>query len=89
MTTGPGAAATPRLNLSVIRLRFTQPEHDRPFQLPLTVARVPIIPALAAVGTLSLAAFIEREAALIGLAAFALGVAISFYAARKEAEVEA
>jgi APA family basic amino acid/polyamine antiporter len=77
------------VNLSVVRLRFSQPDRPRPFRLPITVARMPLIPALAALGTISLAAFMEREAALIGLAGFALGVAISFYAAKKEAELDA
>jgi APA family basic amino acid/polyamine antiporter len=73
------------VNASLIRLRFTQPEHPRPFRLRGAVARVPLIPAITAAGTISLAAFMEREAALIGLAALALGVGVSFIAAKKEA----
>jgi APA family basic amino acid/polyamine antiporter len=74
------------VNASLIRLRFTQPERARPFRLAGTIGRVPLIPAIAGLGTISLAAFMEREAALIGLAALALGVGASFIAAKKEAE---
>ena len=74
------------VNTSVVRLRFTQPERPRPFRLPLSIAGVAIIPTAAAVGTLSLAVFMEREAVLIGLAALMLGIGGSFVAARHEAE---
>lgn len=40
------------VNLSVIRLRFKQPNLHRPFRLPLSIGKVPIIPALGLVTTI-------------------------------------
>jgi APA family basic amino acid/polyamine antiporter len=71
------------VNASVIRLRFTQPGRVRPFRLPGTIRGVPVIPALAGAGTIALAAFMDRDAALLGIGALVLGIALSVLMVRR------
>lgn len=72
------------VNASVIRLRFTQPERHRAFRLPGAIRGVPVLPAVAGIGTLALAAFMDRDATLLGVGALALGVVLSTVMVRRE-----
>lgn len=58
-------------NATLIVLRFTQPGATRPFKTPLSIARLPVIPVLAILGTLVMLARLEPSA-LLGMAALAL-----------------
>ena len=60
-------------NLSLIVLRFTQPDLDRPFRVPLSIGRLPLLPiaAIASVGLMM--AQLEAGAILIGLVIVATG----------------
>lgn len=62
------------VNLSLIVLRFTQPDVPRPFRVPGNIGRLPLLPvlALAAVGFMMVN--IERDALFIGLGLFLTGV---------------
>ncbi len=70
------------VNAAVVRLRFSQPSHERPFCLPLAPGRVPVTAAVALLGAVTLAAFVELEALVTGIATLAVGIAISFVAVR-------
>ncbi|RLT33967.1 MAG: amino acid permease [Chloroflexi bacterium] len=72
------------VNAAVVRLRFSQPSHERPFRLPLAPGRVPVSAAVALFGAVTLAAFVELEALLNGIATLAVGIALSFIAVRGE-----
>jgi basic amino acid/polyamine antiporter, APA family len=66
-------------HLSVVVLRYREPERDRPYRMPLTVGRVPVPAALGAV--LSFAGWIgvlvtHAEARVAGLAWMALGLGL-------------
>lgn len=62
------------VSLSLVVLRYTQPEVRRPFRAPLNLGRFPLLPlvALASVGFLM--ANLERDVLLIGGALFLSGV---------------
>jgi len=62
------------VNISLIVLRFTQPDLPRPFRVPLNIGRLPVLPivALGLVGFLM--ANLERDALLIGTGLFLSGV---------------
>ena len=62
------------VNAALVRLRFTRPEEERPFRVPLDLGRVPVLPAF---GLLVVALLLTQfEARAYGIAAAAL--AISF-----------
>jgi len=62
------------VSVSLIVLRFTQPETPRPFRLPLNIGRLPVIPLLGLAAVAFMMANLEREALLIGSGLFLSGV---------------
>lgn len=64
------------VNTSLIVLRFRQPDTPRPFRLPLTVARVPVLPVLALGGVAVMIGSLDGEAVLLGLAFVAVGAVL-------------
>lgn len=66
------------VNGALIALRRRQPERARPFTVRYAIAGVPVSAALAIVGTLIFAVSMERGAFLTGLAALAIGFALSY-----------
>lgn len=66
------------VNAALIALRRRQPDRTRPFTVRYAIAGVPVSAALAIAGTLGFAAFMERDALLTGIAALALGFALSY-----------
>ncbi|MEX0800145.1 MAG: APC family permease [Dehalococcoidia bacterium] len=63
------------VNVSLIVLRFTQPELPRPFRTPLNVGRLPLLPIVALASIAFLTANLETTALLIGAGLFATGLA--------------
>ena len=62
------------VNISLIVLRYTQPDLPRPFRVPLNIGRMPVLPIFA-LGLVSfLMANLERDALLIGTGLFVSGV---------------
>ncbi|MDO8339583.1 MAG: APC family permease [Candidatus Burarchaeum sp.] len=61
-------------NLSVVVLRHTMPDMKRPFIVPLSIGRIPIIPILSCITLVSLLAyeFISDPALLVGFGALAI-----------------
>lgn len=62
------------VSLSLIVLRFTQPDTPRPFRVPFSIGRLPLLPvvALGAVGFMMFN--LERDALLIGFGLFLTGL---------------
>lgn len=63
------------VNLAVITLRFRHPALPRPFRAPLSLGRLPLLPALGLVVTLAMMAFLEPQAWLLGGGLLLAGVA--------------
>ncbi|MDO8647300.1 MAG: APC family permease [Candidatus Diapherotrites archaeon] len=71
------------VNLTVIRLRFSEPKMHRPFKIPFNIGRVPI-PAVLGFLTSSLLMFgINKDAFIVGLGLVALGIAFEEFHYRK------
>ena len=62
------------VNVSLIVLRFTQPETPRPFRLPLNIGRLPVLPLIGLAAVAFMMANLERQALLIGGGLFISGV---------------
>jgi APA family basic amino acid/polyamine antiporter len=70
-------------HLSVIRLRFTQPERERPYKIPFNVrirgAEVPLVAVFGAVGTglaFIVVSLLNRETLIVGTAWLAMGALV-------------
>lgn len=63
------------VNVATIVLRYRDPTAERPFRLPLTVGRFPLLPALGAATTVGVALQLDREALVGGAMALAAATA--------------
>jgi APA family basic amino acid/polyamine antiporter len=72
------------VNTTVVWLRRTRPEAERPFRIPLSLGGIPVIPVVSNLGILALAFASERRAALLVLALLAVGALLSPFAIRSE-----
>jgi APA family basic amino acid/polyamine antiporter len=62
------------VSVSLIVLRFTQPDTPRPFRLPLNVGRLPLLPIVALATVVFLMVNLDRDALFIGLGLFLTGL---------------
>ncbi len=62
------------VNLSVILLRYEQPEVERPFRVPVNIGKFPILPLFGLGATIYMAFQFELEIVAVGLAIIASGV---------------
>ncbi len=62
------------VNLSLIVLRFTRPAMPRPFRVPLSIGRLPLLPVAGLAGTAFLMANLDHGALLIGAGLFVSGL---------------
>ena len=62
------------VSLSLIALRFAQPDLQRPFRVPLQIGRLPLLPIAALAAIAFMIANLRVEAVLIGIALVVLGV---------------
>lgn len=65
------------VNTTVVWLRWTRPGADRPFRMPLSLGRLPVIPVVSNLGIVLLAFSSEKRAALLVLALLAIGVMLA------------
>jgi basic amino acid/polyamine antiporter, APA family len=72
------------VNLAVISLRFRQPELRREFRCPGSLWKLPITPVLALVTIVSLLAFVDPAACLMGTALLLVGFAVRFVLDRRQ-----
>jgi APA family basic amino acid/polyamine antiporter len=69
------------VNLSVIILRYTHPDVERPFRVPLSIGRMPVLPIVALASVVFMTANLDRDALLIGIGLFVSGlVAMELFA---------
>jgi len=61
------------INLSVIVLRYTEPDLERPFKVPVNIRRFPILPLFGFGVTVYMAIQFEMEVMLVGLAIISAG----------------
>lgn len=66
------------VNAALIRLRITHPDLPRPFRAGPSIGPAPLPALVGLAGALILAAFMAREAFLVGLVTLAIGIALSF-----------
>ena len=61
------------INAAVIVLRFREPETHRPFQVPVRLGRLPVIPCLGAISSLAMLLFVGWMALIVGTALLLAG----------------
>ena len=66
------------INLSVILLRYTRPELERPYRVPVNIGRFPLLPLFGMGSTVYMAVQFEMQIVLVGLGIIVSGVV--FYA---------
>jgi APA family basic amino acid/polyamine antiporter len=72
------------INLSLIRLRYTQPNAKRPFRSPINIGRFPILPVLGILTSLGIILYFEKILLLYEFLVIAAGFLIyEFFAHRK------
>lgn len=71
------------VNAAVIALRRSRRDQVRPFAIRGTIAGVPVTAAVGLAGTLLFAAFMDRDALITGVAAFAVGLLLSLFVLRR------
>lgn len=62
------------VNLSLIILRYTQPDVERPFRVPLNAGRFPILPVVALGLVVFMMANLDTDAILVGSGLFLTGI---------------
>jgi len=62
------------VNISLIKLRYTDPERRRPFRIPVSIGRFPLFPALGALSAVFLFSQISKEVMLYGF--FLAGISV-------------
>jgi APA family basic amino acid/polyamine antiporter len=62
------------VNLSLIVLRFTHPDVQRPFRVPLNIGRFPILPVVALGLVIFMMANLDTDALLVGSGLFVAGI---------------
>ncbi len=65
------------INLSLIKLRYEKPEAERPFRVPFSFGRMPLIPVAGILFTLVLATSVELEVMVFGIAVTIAGLIIA------------
>lgn len=72
------------VNLSLIKLRYTEPEKRRPFRIPLSIGKFPIPPALGALSAIFLFTQLSATVMAYGFALVGIGVVVVFLKTRKK-----
>lgn len=67
------------INISLVKLRFTMPAKQRPFKVPLSIARVPVVPVVGIVVTLALLMSMEMSVIAFGGLATVAGILIAIF----------
>jgi len=71
------------VNLSLIKLRYSDPERKRPFKVPFSIGRFPLLPSLGALSSLFLFSQLNVEAITYGLALVGISILIVLLKTRK------
>jgi APA family basic amino acid/polyamine antiporter len=74
------------VNGSLIRLRQLRPDFPRPFRVAPSIGPVPLPAVVGLAGAIGLAAFMDRDAFVVGLGALAVGGVLSFVLVQPSAD---
>ncbi|WP_416396840.1 APC family permease [Allohahella sp. A8] len=74
------------VNVALIVLRFKAPEKNRPFKVPLSVGKVPILPILAIIISLSLIIQYDWQVYAAFLGAVAVGILLDYFLDKRPKE---
>lgn len=66
------------VNLMLVILRFRDPERERPFRVPLSIGRLPLLPVLGIVAAVVLAVQFDRQVYLVGVVVLIIGIGLYF-----------
>jgi APA family basic amino acid/polyamine antiporter len=72
------------VNISLIKLRYTDPERKRPFRVPFSIGRLPLFPALGALSAVFLFSQISKEVMVYGFFLAGISVLIVLLKTRKK-----
>jgi amino acid transporter len=72
------------VNLSLIKLRYTDPRRNRPFKVPLNIGRFPLLPFLGVLSTVFLFSQLTLQVITYGLVLAGVGVLIVLLRTRKK-----
>jgi APA family basic amino acid/polyamine antiporter len=61
------------INAAVVVLRYREPNADRPFKVPISLGRLPVIPVLGVLVSLFMLLFVGWTATLVGTALTVIG----------------
>ncbi len=75
------------VNLSLIKLRYTEPEKRRPFRVPLSIGKFPIPPALGILSAIFLFTQLSAMVMAYGFALVGIGIVLVFLKTRRENKV--
>lgn len=67
------------MNLALIALRYKSPEKKRPFKVPLTVGRLPVLPVLAIIVSLILILQYQWQVYAAFAGAILVGVILDYF----------
>lgn len=73
------------VNISLIKLRYTEPERSRPFRVPFSMGRLPLFPSLGALSAVFLFSQITLKVMAYGFFLMAIGFIIVLLRTRKSA----
>lgn len=74
------------VNVSLIKLRYTEPETRRPFKVPFSIGHLPLFPSLGALSSIFLLSQISLEIMTYGLFLIAAGFIIVMLITRKKSD---
>ncbi len=66
------------VNISLIKLRYSEPERDRPFKVPFSIGRLPLLPFLGILSIIFLSSQLNSEAIIYGLVLVGISILIVF-----------
>jgi amino acid transporter len=72
------------VNLSLIKLRYTDPGRNRPFKVPLNIGRFPLLPFLGVLSTVFLFSQLSLEVITYGFVLVGIGILIVLLRTRKK-----
>jgi amino acid transporter len=66
------------VNISLIKLRYSEPERKRPFKVPFSIGRLPLLPVLGILSIIFLFSQLNSEAIIYGLVLVGISILIVF-----------
>ena len=72
------------INLAVIVMRYTEPELERPFRVPINIGKFPVLPLIGLGTTVYMALQFDIEIMLVGIAIIGIGAVFYFILRRNK-----